>query len=395
MKDRETGLEIGAYVSSAGLTNQPFLDGMRPLAARRDGGQARAGDGGATPSAVMLAKPFLTQTLRAPSDYMPVIRACLGLTELSTHDEVCAQMTRLSERCALADATGKHEGVDLRSTYLNGLAECAGVSGGATMQDILDTVQDMIDVAIDQHVDSYHEGGSANLSAKQPSDTTTTTTITPEEEHMEPKPADLTAKITSLESEVTTLSGHVSTKDKELVTLRTTHEVLTKAHEEAMTLCKAAGIKAEGTVVDLVKNLLETNAVLLKAKTDRDEADILADVALVIEQYGPAGLKHFGEDRKPALLKHRRESPESFKDSYPIMTREQLTDAVRLLTNSPQGNPPKRAMPTPKSDKVVLSHAALTAKLMTEKSLSYRDAQDEASRQLKAMEDGAVHGAAK
>jgi hypothetical protein len=38
MKDRETGLEIGAYVSSAGLTNQPFLDGMRPLAARRDGG---------------------------------------------------------------------------------------------------------------------------------------------------------------------------------------------------------------------------------------------------------------------------------------------------------------------------------------------------------------------
>lgn len=38
MKDRETGQDIGAYVSSAGLTNQPFLDGMRPLAARRDGG---------------------------------------------------------------------------------------------------------------------------------------------------------------------------------------------------------------------------------------------------------------------------------------------------------------------------------------------------------------------
>jgi phage I-like protein len=33
MKDRVTGQQIGAYISSAGLTNQPFLDGMQPLAA--------------------------------------------------------------------------------------------------------------------------------------------------------------------------------------------------------------------------------------------------------------------------------------------------------------------------------------------------------------------------
>jgi hypothetical protein len=33
MKDRVTGRPIGAYISSAGLTNQPFLDGMQPLAA--------------------------------------------------------------------------------------------------------------------------------------------------------------------------------------------------------------------------------------------------------------------------------------------------------------------------------------------------------------------------
>jgi hypothetical protein len=33
MKDRVSGQEIGAYISSAGLTNQPFLDGMQPLAA--------------------------------------------------------------------------------------------------------------------------------------------------------------------------------------------------------------------------------------------------------------------------------------------------------------------------------------------------------------------------
>jgi hypothetical protein len=34
MQDRETGEEVGAYLSSAGLTNQPFLDGMQPLQAR-------------------------------------------------------------------------------------------------------------------------------------------------------------------------------------------------------------------------------------------------------------------------------------------------------------------------------------------------------------------------
>jgi hypothetical protein len=56
MKDRETGKDIGAYISSAGLTNSPFLDGMRPLAAR------------ATPSAsdgerIMLSVTALTSKL--------------------------------------------------------------------------------------------------------------------------------------------------------------------------------------------------------------------------------------------------------------------------------------------------------------------------------------------
>lgn len=414
MKDRETGADIGAYISSAGLTNQPFLDGMQPLAARADGGGFAAQRALAlvtldlSPSDVH--KPaggeFLKTTLRSASDYMPQLRACLGLSELATHEEMRTQLARLSERCSLADANGIHEGVDLRAKYLNSLAECAGVAASATMQDVLDVVQGMIDTAIAEHEQRYHEGETpSQMSARQPADATPTTPTHTEDSAMktaEQQLSEATTKITTLETEVTTLTTKAKGIETELTTLRTTVAGHEKLQGDVVALCKAKGFaigsKADGTsesVVDLVTRILDEHGKLLTAKKERDEADIVRDVELVMEQRGPGGLKEIAEEKKPALLKLRRSDPVAFTEMYPPLTQEQVRDGIRLLTRSPQGTPPARKMPpaTPQGgEKVTLSHSALTTKLMREKGLNFRAAQDEATRIMN--EQTAANGAA-
>ena len=375
MKDRESGREIGAYLSSAGLTNQPFLDGMRPLAAR------------ATPTGadVQLAgRDPMAQTLKAPGEYMGELRACLGLHELATHADCSAQLERLSERCSLMDASFNHEGVNIKDKYLNGLATCAGLGGNPSVQDILDAVEDMIDAAIAEHVEEYHDGGNMRMSAQQSADTTTTNTpAKPEEDTaMEPKTTELTAKITSLEGEVTTMGTKLAGKDTELTTLTQKLTTLTGSVGEVVTLCKSAGFEpkeGEG-LKELVTHILEANKVLLKAKTDREESDVVADVERAFEHYGPNGLNRVGETQKGDLLTMRRESPKSFQALYKPLTN----DEIRLLKRATPREPPRKPAPQiDPNDPVLMSHTALTSHLMNSEKLGYGEAYDKAAKMIR------------
>lgn len=372
MKDRVTGKNIGAYCSSAGLTNAPFLSGMEPLAARIDGAGA-----GVAPTLLAGVDP-LDAKLRHPSTYMSNLRMCLGLTELATHDECTEQLTRLSERCSLAGIAGDghlhHEGIDLTDKYLSSLAQCAGLTMASTStQDILDAVQDMIDEAIAQHVDEYH--GGANMSARQPADAAIETTTTIEDTNMDPK-AELNAaneKITTLTGEVTTLTTKHRTVTDEVTTLKA-------GVSDVLTLCKASGYepKSGEGVKELVARVLEDNKTLLKAKTDRDESDILRDVETAIVQYGPDGLKKFDDAQaiKAELVELRRASPAVFLRQYKPLT----ADEVRLGRRDAVAPEPKRER---REGKVMMSHSALTSRLQREKGLSYADASDEAARMIR------------
>ena len=135
-KDRVTGQPIGARLTSAGLTNQPFLDGMQPLAAK---------DGG-------LSCPMMPM-----GDFMRGCRAALNLSELSTHAECKDQLDRLRDMCGMADdPMGIHEGVDLGG-YVTRCNALMNMPAHATIEQLFDAVEEMIDAAMARHEAEYHE----------------------------------------------------------------------------------------------------------------------------------------------------------------------------------------------------------------------------------------------
>jgi hypothetical protein len=162
-KDRNTGAPIGAWLDSIAATNDPFLDGMQPLAAS--------------------AKRGLAMT--PPHEAMPRIKAALGLHPLESLARCSEVLGSLRTACMTAADAGKtiadpHEGIDLRG-YMSALSEIA--PGHTYTEDLLDAMQEMIDAAIAQHNLERHDSeGSdadidddANMAASTPETITMTT----------------------------------------------------------------------------------------------------------------------------------------------------------------------------------------------------------------------------
>jgi hypothetical protein len=305
-KDRVSGKTIGAYLSSAGLTNQPFLDGMQPLAARHVPSSIEVQSADIAELVAMKGGDFMKRTLRAPAEYMPELRAGLGMHELATHDEMQEQLDRLSERCSMADADGVHQGVNLRDKYLMPLARACGMTGATTgMQDILDQVQDMIDAAIEEHEERYHGMTLSNLAS---------TTETTEEAAMMITEADLQRerdRASTLHDQVTTLTGKLTGAEGRATTLG-------KSVDDALALLKAHGVacKADESLADVVKRVLEENKALLTAKAQRDEADIVRDVEVAFSDYKDT--HRLQETAKTGyMLTLRRTDPAEFLRTYP------------------------------------------------------------------------------
>lgn len=383
MKDRETGREIGPYLSSAGLTNQPFLDGMQPLAARRDGGDFLAGP------VLAAAGDFYSRAMRQPHEYMPRIREALRLGDVATHDEMQTQLTRLREACTLADADGMHEGVDLRGTYLAGLATCAGMGDDDSPEDILDVVEEMIDAAIERHVEQYHDGGAANLSAR-PGNTTNNTTegdamSDKDTETLKQQVADLTAANKDLQGKLDKLQGQYDTQAGEVTTLSTKAkrvealEPVAATVEASLVLLKGSKHYDTAKPLDaVVKAVLEENATLLKAIADREETDAVADVDRAIEEH------KLDPSRKPHLLNIRRKTP----DDFAAMFRPLSPEERRLLTNVVK--PVERKPPSDPKSPTLLSMSQLISRIMQEKpGTSYQDAEAMASRQIREATEAA------
>jgi hypothetical protein len=173
-RDRQTGQEIGAYMSSGALTNIPFLDGMRPLAAK---------DGGSAGNIVFSAGTTLVlksgQLAHAPAEYMPRLKACLKLPELCSATECMSQLDRLRDHLDAVggDATASHQGVNL-ADYLHPLRDLVMAAPGSTWDEVLEQIEELIEAAMesvqpdnDQDLNGPGDGltlddGDAEMTAK-------------------------------------------------------------------------------------------------------------------------------------------------------------------------------------------------------------------------------------
>jgi hypothetical protein len=152
----ETGQPIGARLTSVALTNRPFLRGMQQVAARDQ-----------------QETPMLDATMTSHAEFMPRLRAALRLGEMATYKECGDQLNRLRGMCSMADdPTGMHEGVNL-GDYLSPMKALMNMPANATLEEMFDAVEEMIDAAIERHEALYHSTDAQTETAAPMADNAT------------------------------------------------------------------------------------------------------------------------------------------------------------------------------------------------------------------------------
>lgn len=320
-KDRVSGERIGAVLSSAALTNKPFLDGMAPLAASDVGGE---GD----ELTVFAGGPLA----HAPHEYMPAVKRALKLHELSSAMECSDHLDSL--RTAFDDNDGDvgmtSEGVDL-AEYMHPMRDLVGAKPGDTWGDVFDAVQALIDAAISEHEVEDHDMNDAAPA------------VALNDEH--PKEEVIMAMTAEEKSAFEKLQTQVS----ELTVKLTAAE---------------AGLSTEKTRADAAESELRT----LRDVADNDE------VGEIIARCKADG---YTEALRPHLLSMLRSNPEAFR-AMPKHKRPLAPEKARLLTEVTP--PERRENPT-----IVMAEIAnetvsqTTNRLMKTQNMSYSQALASAS----------------
>ena len=151
-----TGKPIGARLTSTALTNQPFLRGLQPLAAKDTAPVQGA------PSLTLDGKNRRMAAFalaHSPHEFMPKIAACLDMHPITTPMQCGERLKALREMCMSMDSNGMSNGVDC-AAYCDKLRDLTNAPMGSTVDDVFETVQRMIDAAIAAHVQAMHPEGS-------------------------------------------------------------------------------------------------------------------------------------------------------------------------------------------------------------------------------------------
>ncbi len=346
-KDRVTGQPIGARMTSGALTNNPFLDGMLPVAAKdRPGGS------------------MLNQRLANMNTFFPALRSALRLGESATAAECKAEVGRLREHAENADPNMVALGFDLKP-YMTDLRALMNVPAHMTFGDLLDAIEEMIDEAIIDHEDEYHANSSDNNGA--------TTTMTNNVNMTDTDPAALVALNDKLNAEVKRLGDDKAAMGVRLKDAEDRNAMLELQLKDARVAADNA--KAE-------------NAKLAEQIRLRDESDLARKVDTAFLTY--KDVKRLTDEDKRGMLVIAKNDPEQFDKMYPLVPANQA-DLLRRYTesrsgvqggaNGANGTVPMR-QPVDAPNGFGATHnvdvVALSNRLEKEKGLSLRDASNAA-----------------
>lgn len=399
-RDRVTGAETGARLSSVALTNQPFLDGMAAVAARdvvhgadgavfarledgelhevvraedleealleTPGGEwvhLRAGDSvllegdaedvvelGAGDGEVLLRAP-LSALAHSANEYMPKVRAALRLHDLASPADAADALQKL--RGLYDDAGGDSDalmnGVRL-ADFGHPLRDLVGAAPGVSWEDVFKRVQALIDAAMVKHVVIEHGGGEEDELGLDGEDEQMTAALTcaalndNDEEIMRILRSNTQAKTT----DEVQLNDHIAVEASERV------QLLLKL-KDAETRAAEAEKRAESAESKLKASETEVSTLTLKhteaeAKVTAAEAELTELRAFRTEHTEKAlasrvdsafltwkDKKGLTEAHKPHMLSMLRATPEAFEALYPAV-RE---DKQHLLRDhvAPQRDP--------------------------------------------------------
>lgn len=359
-KDRVTGRNIGARMTSAALTNEPFLDGMEPLAAKDNvAGAATAPGSGAVLTLGMGSR--LEKPMHQPGEYMPQLKAALRLDPLCSMQECSDQLGRLRECCMSVGMDGHYMGESM-GQYTRPLRELLGASPGMTGEQLFDTIEDLIQHAIDSHVAEMHPGG-AHMDDTDPAG---------DDFAMTDK--DIATQLSEAKGSVVTLTNRLSTlrvllklKEEDNVEAEVAKivEAVNLADKRIGALGVTLKLTSGETVEQGIARILDENGKLLKDKSDRFESDLQADVDSAFETYKDQ--RKLTDTHKPAMLSHARADRAGFHVIYPpVAPSEQhlLREIVPPAPKPPPGQQPRDE-----------GYTDLTRRIMREQKVSLSEAQ--------------------
>lgn len=350
-KDPQSGLDIGPALTSAGLTNTPFLRGMMPLVASENAAQHAS----AQASAVLASGSFCYSS----SEYMPAIKAALRLPELCTATQCSEHLDMLREH--LAAAGGNHmaapQGVQL-SDYLLPLRNIARAPMNVSWEQVFDLVQDLIDAAIDEHEIAQHGAEDASMSDEEGTETLLTTEqpgaapVATQEQSSEaatPASAESTTQETITMSQPIQPAAPVAPAAPPAATpapaaaapAATTAAPVTEASAEVMTM----SLRMRGLETENARLLSELND-LRSWKLQREQQDAGTEVAIAYETYRDSkGLK---PEDQATMLSVLQSNPEAFRKLYPPVPagqRHLLSNLTGGSSSNPSGANPQARVP--------------------------------------------------
>lgn len=295
-RDRVTGQPIGARLSSAAITNTPWLRTMAPLVAARD---IMATIQLSAMGGIESAAPTVTMTYAHTSnEYMPRIRACLRMPDLASARECADAMDRLCG--AHAEGGGAmHQGIDVPS-YMTALRDMMQAPLGSTVEEIFEAVKAMIAAAIEEHEATEH-GGDDDESGAEMSDTT------PNHSGVGAGAASAIADAAAAAKDTTMSDSKVKELEVANGVLLSEKTVFSTANAELSLKLKDAETRASKLDGDV--------KTLLAWKTEREAADLKAEVDTAFETY--KDVKRLSDADRANMLVVCKAAPEAFRALYP------------------------------------------------------------------------------
>jgi hypothetical protein len=264
-KDRVTGQPIGARMTSGAATNNPFLDGLMPLAA------SDRGAGTSVDTSTETIQMKLGEYEFDAADVMPKLR--MGIFGTGTHQADMANAAECYDalcrlEAAYADCVDEAPGAEPMRVQaaLKRLRESMNLGMGMTVPEMIGLVKQIVESMIGEHVERMHpdEKGppsSREMGNRTMADQDTTiklrdaesklATLMSEKNALETKAASLelqladrNGKVASLELEVKTLRDEAQKRSESdettaielaFATYKDTHK-LTDAHKKQMLL---------------------------------------------------------------------------------------------------------------------------------------------------------------
>jgi len=306
--DPVSGKTVGPVLTSVAATNQPFIEGMTPLAAERFG------------------STFVDWPASDPNEALGVLKQGFGLPTTATIDEVVAEVAKLRD---LVSQNSEIEGVDV-DEMVSAMRRLLGLPTLTTADEVFSNVERLL-IGLQSESQSDNPRTAEAQASKQEDDMELLKLLAGKLGVKESDKAVLDAVDELLELQDDLASVLELSKKSPRVILDKTKEEKESgagAREKLNALMKALGVEDPDSGVNQIAELMTQAEELKKAMPElenlrseaakREEAEAEADVDAVVNAKG------YGDDVRAALLTFRKTSPEEFAKKYP---KEELANA--------------------------------------------------------------------